>query len=506
MDASAPHPHTVSGGSTERSASDWVATGLVSTKSFSIACLITTIAATLFNTVDINGFYESGDDHLGVDGPVLIKLVIALAAGLIGVAGTICSRQVRQTLMTFPGLLLVAISVVFLLTSAVAFKEVATTSRVAAVINMGYVCFVPTVIVVLGMRRFVIACLCGLVINALANWGLYLLMPQYGIFSEELGQETFVLRMGGLGHPNAIGRTGVLAGLLSLALLQSSGSEHQAGKTQRPMNSTRPNDRQFGATAQPWRRLLWMSIIVLAVATAIAAFSRSAVLAGLVAAGMLLIDKLMTRVGIASLLAVIAIAMAGLIVVELASGKAFRGDSLTSMVTKTGDIEELTSATGRTAIWAEAVRLIAQRPLQGWGLNSTPKLMQDFSMHTHNLVLHATFSGGLIAGLLVLALLGWNLVFGLLSPLPLIRAISGYVLISAIFEDTVLDTFASPSTLLWFAVLIYPATGQQWLPGRRKAPFDSESDIESNALPPYTGFQRPDPSGPSLPVSDDDPQ
>ena len=76
-----------------------------------------------------------------------------------------------------------------------------------------------------------------------------------------------------------------------------------------------------------------------------------------------------------------------------------------SVVTKTGDVTELTSATGRTEIWAEAIRLIGERPLTGYGLNSSPALMEDFSYHTHNLVLHATFSGGVVAGLLVMAAL-----------------------------------------------------------------------------------------------------
>ena len=95
--------------------------------------------------------------------------------------------------------------------------------------------------------------------------------------------------------------------------------------------------------------------------------------------------------------------------------------------------------------------------MTGYGLNSAPFLLLEFSLHPHNLLLHVLLSGGVFAGILVILLLAWNLFFGLASDEPLVRAISIYVIVSGIFEDTVLDTFASPSTMLWLIVMLYPS-------------------------------------------------
>ncbi|MGB7323464.1 MAG: O-antigen ligase family protein [Rubripirellula sp.] len=424
------------------------------------ACFLMVALAAFFNTVDINANFDADEDHLGVDWPVMVKLALAGICGIIGVAGVIFDRSVRRSLMTLPGIFLVALAAVFLATSAVAYEETATISRVAAMINVGYLCFVPTAISILGLRRLMIACLVGMVPNLVANWGMYLFWPAVGVFEEELGNQTFVSRMGGLGHPNAIARTGVISSLLSLAMLRGIGERR-------------------GAIG--WSRLILLAIIGVSLLTMAAAYSRSAFAAGFVAAAILMIDRLFSRAGILISLSAVLFLSVGFIGFELLSEKMVRGDSVTSMVTKTGEIDELTSATGRTEIWAEAIRLIRERPLTGWGLNSTPKLMADFSLHTHNLLLHVCFSGGLIAGLLILVLLGWNLIYGVLSPLPIIRSISTYVLVSGIFEDTVLDTFASPSTIWWFVVLLYPAIEMS-----RRASRTSRTGVESDAIPAYT--------------------
>ncbi|WP_186775952.1 O-antigen ligase family protein [Rubripirellula reticaptiva] len=438
------------------------------------ACFLMVAIAAFFNTVDINAYFDADDDHLSVDWPVMVKLAIAGICGIVGVAGVIFDRSVRRSLMTLPGIFLVALAAVFLATSVVAYEETATISRAAAIINVAYLCFVPTAISILGLRRLMIACLIGMVTNLIVNWGMYLFWPAVGVFEEELGNQTFVNRMGGLGHPNAIARTGVLSSLLSLAMLRGLG-EHNANTASGQLAS---KARQ---AVSGWSRLVLLAIIGISLLTMAAAYSRSGFAAGFMAAAVLMIDRLFSRAGILISLSAVLVLSIGFIGVELLSEKMIRGDSVTSMVTKTGEIDELTSATGRTEIWGEAIRLIRERPLTGWGLNSTPKLMADFSLHTHNLLLHVCFSGGLIAGLLILILLGWNLFYGVPSPLPIVRSISTYVLVSGIFEDTVLDTFASPSTIWWFVVLLYPAIEMS-----RRASQTPRTGVESDSIPAYT--------------------
>lgn len=404
-------------------------------QAFPILCAGLLSLACFFNTVDLNYGYSGGEDHVGLDWQVAVKLVIAAACSAFGVLALALSVQVRSALASLPGCILVALAFVFIITSSVALPEAATVARVASIVNFGYLCFVPAAISLLGLRRLTIVCLIALVTNLVINWIMYLGFPASGVYEEELWSNVIARRMGGLGHPNSVARTGVLSIILSLSMLRSSDL----------------------APRLPLGRTLLIAVIGLGCMTMLATFSRTAIVAGSFACGLLLLDKIFTRIGMLYTVSGFAILIATVVSLELISGGGFFSDSFLSMTTKTGDMEELTSATGRTAIWSESMRLISLRPITGYGLNSAPFLMKEFSLHPHNVVLHASMSGGIFAGLLVLVLLAWNFFFGLTSKEPLVRAISIYVLVSGIFEDTVLDTFASPSTLLWLVVLVYPS-------------------------------------------------
>ena len=411
-------------------------------------------AATMWNTVDISTASSAAvsGTSIALDWPVAIKLVIAGAAAMVGLLGVMIDPRVRGMLLSGPGLILTLLGIVFVATSIVALDEVANVCRAAALIYVGYLMFIATALATLGLRGIILATLAGSVINMLANWGMY--VTGHGVFEEHLAEQTLVHRMGGLGHPNSIARVAVMSGLLCLAMLRS---------------------RELSPKL-PGGRMLLIGIIVLSVMTTFATFSRTAMVAATAAAFFLLFDKIASRAGVAMLLGGVAVMAGGLLTFELVSGGGALGDSLLSVTTKTGDVQELTSATGRTDIWAESVRLIAQRPVTGWGLNSAPVLLKEFSRHTHNLVLHALLSGGLFAGVLVICLIAWNFFVGLTSEEPIVRAVSMYVLVSGIFEDTVLDTFATTSTLLWLLVLLYPAMSIF----KQNGPFEKQHDSAYN--------------------------
>ena len=402
---------------------------------FPLLCGVLLWAACFFNSVDLNYGFSGGEDYVGLDWQVAVKLAIAGACSMFGLLGVLLSPRVRMILATVPGCILVALAAVFILTSAFALPEAATVARVAALVNFGYLGFVPTALSLLGLRRLTMVILFALATNLIINWIMYLVFPESGIYREELWGNVVAQRMGGLGHPNSVARTGVISIILALSILRSSDL----------------------APRLPMVRMLLIAVIAIGCMTMLATFSRTAIVAGSFAVGLLLLDKIFTKLGMFYTVSAVAVLIGLVVALELVSGGGFFSDSFLSMTTKTGDVEELTSATGRTAIWAEAIRLISLKPVTGYGLNSAPFLMQDFSLHPHNAVLHGLMSGGLLAGLLVFLLLVWNLFFGISSPEPLVRAISIYVLVSGIFEDTVLDTFASPSTLLWLVALMHPA-------------------------------------------------
>jgi O-antigen ligase len=84
-------------------------------------------------------------------------------------------------------------------------------------------------------------------------------------------------------------------------------------------------------------------------------------------------------------------------------------EEILTMLSRSGDIEEITSGTGRTRIWTVVLELIPQAPVLGRGYASAQHILPlhpDLFLaaaHAHNLYLEMLFSGGLVG----LALLIW---------------------------------------------------------------------------------------------------
>ncbi len=398
-------------------------------------CFAIVFLTSFMNSVDLGILSSEQEVNVGLDLQVSIKLALSAVVSAIGIFGLLLHRAVRQALFSVPGIGLVAMAMVFVGTSLFAYPESATISRAASLIFVAYLCFVPTAVLLLGVRGYLAAIVLGLAVHMLISWVLYLGFPSIGVFQEELGEATLVHRMGGLAHPNTIGRVAALSFVLCLAMLRS---DELAPRL---------------PAARTW--LTW--VIVLALATLVASLSRTSIAATIAATGLLLLDRIWTRAGLAWCVLAASLGVLAVLGVELTSDGGVIAKSVLSSATKTGDVEEITSVTGRTEIWAEAIRLIGQRPWTGWGLNSAPLVMSEYSQHTHNAILHAAFSGGVMAGAILLLLFLWNLVKGLRDSEPIIRAISAFILVSSLVEDTVIDTFPFPATTLWVFALLYPS-------------------------------------------------
>jgi O-antigen ligase len=91
---------------------------------------------------------------------------------------------------------------------------------------------------------------------------------------------------------------------------------------------------------------------------------------------------------------------------------------LINLVSKSGTTEELTSGTGRSEIWGASVRLIARRPLTGYGAATSKDLLADYTRYTHNMLLNVGLSGGIVPMALLAAAFLYG--FGRLwsDPLP----------------------------------------------------------------------------------------
>jgi len=85
-----------------------------------------------------------------------------------------------------------------------------------------------------------------------------------------------------------------------------------------------------------------------------------------------------------------------------AAALTFFSDEIFAALSRSGHASEITSATGRSAIWAVVIEMWAKQPLHGYGYTSAlailpldPRLFQ-VAAHAHNMYLELLFAGGLI--------------------------------------------------------------------------------------------------------------
>lgn len=141
-----------------------------------------------------------------------------------------------------------------------------------------------------------------------------------------------------------------------------------------------------------------------------------------VIAGVMITIALIVALGTASKGAAVALALAGVLVWTMHVTGRLRWLALTGVVI--GGIAIATipqlrdigaaSAKVRLGYWQGATALVAEAPLLGYGINGfaahgsrTMPLDAEPTRHVHNDVLEAAVDGGVLAGLALLALLGW---------------------------------------------------------------------------------------------------
>ncbi|EMI40655.1 O-antigen ligase family protein [Rhodopirellula sp. SWK7] len=416
------------------------------------------IGAAALNPLDfITGAseYDRATSSTGIQ--TLLKLGLAGAATLVGVMGLLLSPRTRRLLNSVPGAALMALGFVFCCTSVFSAPEVRIISVASALIYVGYLLFITTALATIGAKRVTIYLVIGSTFYLLFTWSLFILVPEKGTFTEYTSATETVTRMGGTGHPNIIAKVAVATGLMGLALLTGRSSEPSPRGSEIEQLESKPDDDLLAiTTCGPWWRLIWIGVITISAATTFATLSRTAILAGVAAAGVMLINRFYGRGGLAVAITSVASVSVIVLVISLWSGEGPFSQSAVGVVTKSGDVEELTSLTGRTVIWEEAIELIAERPFTGWGLDSAATVMSIEATGTHNLLLHVWFSAGLIACCLMVGLLGWSLLFGVTSSHEWIRGVMVFVLISGLVEDTILESFPTMLTLLWIVGLLAP--------------------------------------------------
>ncbi len=407
----------------------------------SVAWLITALSA-LFGTMAIS----AGNELMTVtiDKTVAIKLACSAMAIGLGALGCLFLPPVRRTLISFPGALLILI---YTLAIVAGTSGVASNALPSAIIGLGYVAFTVTCLALLGIDGVASALLAGVTLYIGLAWFLFLAVPDIGVFQELLDDGFVFERMGGVNHPNGVGRTGAIGLLILVYFYRSKRITHL---------------------------FLFLTLAAAFAGAVYLARSRTAIAGCVLGIAALYLDHWLRP---RTIMAVAIALMAGLVLVFglLGMGKADGlEEKLVTMIAKTGNAEEITSGTGRNLIWARAIELIWQKPLQGHGFGSAVILMDDMLQSTHNMVLHVAMVSGLIGGLALVSLIAWMVCVCLPYPNRLVSASVVLILVCGLMEDTILETFPASTTLLWETTCLAPA---MWITQRfaRSSPSSSQT-------------------------------
>lgn len=405
----------------------------------------------------MNPMQLASDERITAPDHLLIsKLLLAACAVSFGTWGVLHSPTIRRMLTTPIGLLLWCLLGLFTFSSFIATGEYVRISRGASLITIGYLLLTCTSIKLLGLRRLAIAVLMGQLIFILLNWILWLFFPSHGIFYELAEGGLKIPRMGGLGHPNSIAREAGIGTLISLALLRCT---TPATKEANHSSSQSRFDRLL--RMYTLEQVALFAVLCFLIATMGATISRTAALATFAACATFFFDRIFSRLGIKLMLAGLAMLLAIVLFSSLTT-RSTGNKNIAAMFTKSGNVDELTSMTGRTVIWQEAIGIISKQPWIGYGMDSAASLMSKESLSTHNLVLHVTFSAGVFAGVVMLLFYGVMIYQVCTTIEPLHRSMMTYVLVSGLVEDTLFASFPSSLTMLWMVFMISRSLPEQW--------------------------------------------
>lgn len=383
-------------------------------------------SATLFVVLIANQLHIETDDavKLARVPELAIRLLGTAVGGLLGVYGVLFMGRVRASLFRFPAAWMMGVAVCYVLATLTAGEKGVALPHL--VIFVCVLLFTPTALAVLGNRRFFEIALLALVVNLLASWFLYLFLPQYGVKLE--GVDEFggtMRRMSGTSHPNTI------AGMAGFAILITLGF-HSANK----MNGK-----------------LALTLVLFCGLTLV--FCRTRVAPIAVFLSLLIVYR---NVWFRRDLFPLTLGLVGILIATLLAGFLMaRGipELIADRFARSGEVEEITSVTGRNEIWAFTFEQIADSPLVGYGPGAAKAIyeQQEMLLHPHNVVLAVTMASGLMGGLFVILMFGQQVFMSLRGGIPLIALITLFIFFNSLTETFIFGYFPGSSTMLWLAAI-----------------------------------------------------
>jgi O-antigen ligase len=218
----------------------------------------------------------------------------------------------------------------------------------------------------------------------------------------------------------------------------------------------------------PKRRIVLAGLIVLTLATLMLSQSRMALVAVL-ASG--LIFWLRVRPG-ASWLIPIGVLAATVVTLTTASVglENVLPKELVKLVSRSGDVNELLTLTGRSVIWDFTLQQIGDAPILGHGHNSSETIFLErflfFTVtHAHNLILQSLFSVGIVGTLFLVTILVIQLRTFLISPDLFRDVMLLALLVSGITETAFYTRLPGTLSIIWMFTI---ALGAYYVVERRR--------------------------------------
>lgn len=390
-----------------------------------LAGVVLVFLVTFLNLATVN----TGKDVVALDSQVLAKLLVVAGAGVYGFFGALGDVRVRRVLLSFPVFLVVAITGFYFASS---FSSITVEQSFASTISiLAVLLMTVTAMVQLGLIRFVTVAFHSMSLFILVSWFLYFFVPEVGVFLEPIPGGEFTARMSGLAHPNTLGQCAGLTLIVGVALYQ------------------------FYGQRSKWR----VFVIVLAAIALVASLSRTSLVStvlGLIAMNYRTIFSDNNRKWI-TLGIVLFVPTFFVVATQVDLGEKI-AEKMT-IVSKSGDADELTSATGRAEIWQHALYLISKRPMVGYGAATSKYYLSDYSHYTHNILLNIAFSTGVFGGLLGLIMILYQAASVFLRPHVLTSSVIVFILVNGFFENVIFSIIAGMPTLLWVMTMAWDQVG-----------------------------------------------
>lgn len=390
-------------------------------------------AALIWANVFVCGAYFRGQvdvQEFSIHWQIILRLGIAFASGLAGMFWLL--PMTYRDFISGAGLLLTLYCVWYGVTMPFAVEMTFSLASWASLV--GVILLIPAAMRILGGAAILKTIAFSLMCFLAGSWFVYLFVPGIGVYTEWVTESIQIVRMGGLGHPNSLGLYSAFAILVFSGLV----------------------------VTNQIKRSVAIVCIVLAAITLGFCFSRTAAIACLFGLVFTFQDQLRTRKAVMVAVA-IACVLAFISFVVLGSGSAdWQINDMLVKSTKSGLTTELTTANGRTDIWAYGMERILDSPIFGYGYCSGRFVMEFHSFHCHNIVLNAALYGGLPSAMLLTFIMSYLVWSMFTQPVPAIDGLAACILLGGMFDELIVSAAPSAAIVIWTTLVFWRQLGMSF--------------------------------------------